>query len=802
MIRGSKAIALSALTVVAAGCAKPDYNPGRAQYPRFKQTRTVKSIPSKQESPPSILPQTHFAAGNLLEQQGQISRAIVQYRKAVAVNHNFARGYHRLGRALGLTGKRREAITALSRAAELKPGSAVVRNDLGYALMHSKRWEEAEAELLAATEIQPDFARAYINLGLVLSRTGRFDEAYASFRTVLPEPDAYYNLGLMYRGQGQYDKAADTFRRVLAIDENFSAARTQLKQVTAQLNAGRQVAEPSPVFADAMDEVDTHKLKLTADALREKRMAANEPEPLRPPLTPTARPTPIPQKIERSTLVARAQPAPVAAKTRKIETPAETTPWKVHRGDSPDVLQNVLDAVMASTGPRTAPAVIDRAIDEAVQLSAQRAAASNRVAAVAPVEPDDPPSEAEEFFDDDEVEAATFVERRRFAPTEEAVPEIEPFMIPTPRRAVTVVQTDTPWTAIPPRAQVFQGREPPQAAAHDSRIDWNGSRVTLMELQDILDNEERCFGEMVARIDADWFADPAPIVDPSAKLFAEAFTMEDTPCEISVDGEVLAAIDDESATTPIARKRTRASVVSFGRTTRANVPVRRTRTWRPQVSRRQMERLDALRERVFGFDTAAKLDELERKIQLAGNDLRRLDDALEAGTTSSAGDERLARPTVVRVQVLERNRSDRPAIPGPLGRSNSPASLVELLGPPSDLAETAAERRAVRVRRDTTVSAAITPGTRIGWRKPFTSLKELVAIAHNDVYCLDGHDAALRDVVEFARQHAEAAQPEVRKVSQRESSLRKDRAPSPGRTGVGAIGYPRTSSTKREPARK
>lgn len=791
MIRGSKAIALSALTVVAAGCAKPDYIAGRAQYPRFKQTRTVKSTPSKQESPPSILPQTHFAAGNLLEQQGQISRAIVQYRKAVAVNHNFAEGYHRLGRALGLTGKRREAITALSRAAELKSGSAVIRNDLGYALMHSKRWEEAETELRAATEIQPDFARAYINLGLVLSRTGRFDEAYASFRTVLPEPDAYYNLGLMYRGQGQYDKAADTFRRVLAIDENFSAARTQLKQVTAQLNAGRQVAEPSPVFADAMDDVDTHRLKFTADAWREKRMAANEPEPLRPlRLTPTAQPTPMPQKIERSTLVAQAQPAPVATKTRRIETPAETTPWKVHRGDSPDVLQNVLDAVMASTGPRTAPAVIDRAIQEAVQRSAQRAAASNRVAAVAPVEPDDPPSEAEEFFDDDEVEAATFVERRRFAPTEEAVPEIEPFMIPTPRRAVTVVQTDTPWTAIPPRAQVFQRPEPPQATAYGSRIDWNGSRVTLMELQDILDNEERCFAEMVARIDGELFADPAPIVDPSAKLFAEAFTMEDTPCEISVDGEVLAAIDDESATTPIARRRTRASVASFGRTTRASVPVRRTHTWRPQVSRRQMERLDALRERVFGFDTAAKLDELERKIQLAVDDLRHLDDALEAGTTSSIGEERLARPTVVRVQVLERNRSGRPAISGPRGHSKTPASLVAFLGPPIDLAETTA------ARRDTPVFGAITLGTRISWRKPFTSLEKLVAIAHNEVYCSDGHDAALRDVVKFARQ------PEVRKVSQRESTLRKDRAPSSRRTGVKAIGYPRTSSTKREPARK
>lgn len=247
MLRNVKATTLTLAVLFAAGCAKSDYVVSRNGQTQWERVDKAAMANAPQAVPPKILPETFFAAGRLFEAQGLLGKAITQYRKAVAVNHEYGDAFHRLGVVLGAIGKHAEATEALGRAAELRPNDAVLRNNLGFEFILQGRWEEAERELNRAIELQPHFARAHINLGMTLSRGHRFDEALASFRKVLPEPDAYYNLALMLRGRKRYEAAADALKHTLAIAPHFTAATTQLEQLAERLRP----VTPSEPKADA-----------------------------------------------------------------------------------------------------------------------------------------------------------------------------------------------------------------------------------------------------------------------------------------------------------------------------------------------------------------------------------------------------------------------------------------------------------------------------------------------------------------------------------------------------------------------
>lgn len=254
-------VAVSCVLVVS--CATPtSTSDTRPQWQR--QAAPPEFVTADDERPPMILSGTYFAAAQLFESQGDYVKAAQQYRKAVAVDHSFAEGFHRLGLIHSLLGERDRAIEALARAVELRPDDASLRNNLGFEYILSERWEDASNELDQATRLKSGFVRAHINLGIAQSRLQRFDQALANFRMVLPEPDAQYNLGLMYRGQQRYHEALVAFERVLELDPEFTVAWEQLQQIEAKLSR-KAAAEPQPepatsdaplATADAIDEAD------------------------------------------------------------------------------------------------------------------------------------------------------------------------------------------------------------------------------------------------------------------------------------------------------------------------------------------------------------------------------------------------------------------------------------------------------------------------------------------------------------------------------------------------------------------
>jgi len=238
--KGKASGLLMMVLAVFSGCSQNDYQVGQTAQRRWRPIDNEKMLRARQAPAPRIAPETHFAAGVLLEQQGQPGQAVDQFRRAIALNHKYAEAYHRLGVLLGMTGQHVEAEANLRKAVALKPQQAFFHNDLGFQLMQTKQWAEAETEFRAALDLYPRMPRANINLALAVSQQGRYDEALACFRTALPEADAQFNLGLIYKTQQRYSEAADCFRRALEERPTFVAAGTQLASCSQNVNGGQQ----------------------------------------------------------------------------------------------------------------------------------------------------------------------------------------------------------------------------------------------------------------------------------------------------------------------------------------------------------------------------------------------------------------------------------------------------------------------------------------------------------------------------------------------------------------------------------
>ena len=105
MLHKQKVTIVTGLALLAAGCARSDFRVPRRGWQMSPTASDIAALNAAEAKPPKILPETHYAAARLFESQGLVGRALIQYRKAVAVNHSYAQAYHRLGLLLGRLGE-------------------------------------------------------------------------------------------------------------------------------------------------------------------------------------------------------------------------------------------------------------------------------------------------------------------------------------------------------------------------------------------------------------------------------------------------------------------------------------------------------------------------------------------------------------------------------------------------------------------------------------------------------------------------------------------------------------------------
>jgi len=100
-----------------------------------------------------------------------------EYKRALALNPNYAFGHQRYGLLLNWTGRIDEAKTEFGRALALDPISPVINTDAARPFIRSRDYPRAIEQLHVAVEIDPSYPRAHNLLAYCYTQMKRYDEA-------------------------------------------------------------------------------------------------------------------------------------------------------------------------------------------------------------------------------------------------------------------------------------------------------------------------------------------------------------------------------------------------------------------------------------------------------------------------------------------------------------------------------------------------------------------------------------------------------------------------------------------------
>jgi TolB-like protein/DNA-binding winged helix-turn-helix (wHTH) protein/Tfp pilus assembly protein PilF len=110
--------------------------------------------------------------------------AEVEYKRALALQPNFATAHHRYAWFLSDSGRHEEALGEIRQAQKLDPTSIVVQTSLGRVLYRARRYEEAIVELRKGVEMDQNRIFSHIFLGMAYEQKGMCTEALGEFRLV------------------------------------------------------------------------------------------------------------------------------------------------------------------------------------------------------------------------------------------------------------------------------------------------------------------------------------------------------------------------------------------------------------------------------------------------------------------------------------------------------------------------------------------------------------------------------------------------------------------------------------------
>jgi tetratricopeptide (TPR) repeat protein len=211
-----------------------------------EEERTRQAESAKPAPPTTIAPDTHIAAGKMLEKQGDLTGAIGQYERAIAANPREAVAYNRLGIVYQKMGRFADAENIFRQGATADVASAALLNNLGYCFQAQRRTSEAEQAYREALVRDEGFRRARMNLAIVLAQQGKLEESVIEFSHVVAPDTAHFNVAMVRLQMRDYANAEKSLREALEINPNCPGAEGQLQRVT-HLAATQNKAVVEPV---------------------------------------------------------------------------------------------------------------------------------------------------------------------------------------------------------------------------------------------------------------------------------------------------------------------------------------------------------------------------------------------------------------------------------------------------------------------------------------------------------------------------------------------------------------------------
>ncbi len=166
--------------------------------------------------------------GDAARGAGESGRAVVAYRKALAVTPSEPALLVNLGLALADAGDLSAAVQAYTHALQVNAQQPIAEVNLGIALERGGDSAGALAAFRRAIALDPTSALGYLNLGTSMLREGNAGGAIPWFEHALARDPGlavgHFQLALAWLKQGQLARAATSVRRSLALDPGNAEA--------------------------------------------------------------------------------------------------------------------------------------------------------------------------------------------------------------------------------------------------------------------------------------------------------------------------------------------------------------------------------------------------------------------------------------------------------------------------------------------------------------------------------------------------------------------------------------------------
>jgi tetratricopeptide (TPR) repeat protein len=222
------ALGIAALFLAAgAGCTQEPYHPQAAITGGPNDSTAADAI--KNVAPTA---NTHFAAGQLAESQGDLPNAIDQYKTALKIDPHNANSQFRL--AVIYTGLKQydNAVSEWNKYLKLTDNSAAAYSNLAFCEEIAGRPVLAETYYQRGIVKDPNNESCRINYGYMLARHDRTNEAYLQFAAVLPPAQAHYDLGTVYESKNRKEEAKAEYKKAAELDPDLTDAAEKLAMLS------------------------------------------------------------------------------------------------------------------------------------------------------------------------------------------------------------------------------------------------------------------------------------------------------------------------------------------------------------------------------------------------------------------------------------------------------------------------------------------------------------------------------------------------------------------------------------------
>src|SRR5262249_5112278 len=120
------------------------------------------------------------------EQKGDVSNAIAEYKRTIALDPKNPAAYNNLAWLYAVQGKNLdEALTMSQKAKELRPNDSSILDTLGFVHYQRGEYQKAEPVLKKAAELAAKNPTVFYHLGTTYYKLGRRDDAGVALRRAL-----------------------------------------------------------------------------------------------------------------------------------------------------------------------------------------------------------------------------------------------------------------------------------------------------------------------------------------------------------------------------------------------------------------------------------------------------------------------------------------------------------------------------------------------------------------------------------------------------------------------------------------